>query len=586
MADSDKGRPVRRAAAASKKMNNNVDDLEYPHKASQPPVSGESTMSSSSEEENGPQSEGLKKDFGSIVWLLVLYTLQGIPMGMSGVFPLLLKEQGATYSELALFSMCSWPFSLKIFWAPIVDTVYVRAWGRRKTWLVPCQLLIAGVLYYLSRHYAAWLHDNDVTPLFMCFLILYFLAATQDIAVDGWAITMLSKQNVGYAGTTNSVGQTAGYFLSFSGFLALEKLGIVNLETFMAWMALIFLLCTILVAIFKKEDDIPPEDEPESLSYVYATIWHMCQMPCIQDVVSLLMVMTLPFGAADSAGLKLQERGVPKDVIALFATLSTPAYILLPWILSKYATSARPLAMMRAVYLPKVMLGAVSMLLVFICPTGALTRSKTHHAQPGDDEVSMLYYCLCFGLLIVHAALSQCIFLGKMSFFSQVSDTSIGGTYMTFLNTVSNIGGNLGQQLGLRALDYLAIRSPTSGEVVVDSFYVTCTLGIIFGVVWFKYYGRSLIKRIEGYSATDWLVHGSSSSNPDQKMTETPVVESKPCSSKVSPTTGKRICCVCKVETKAARDECIVMNGEDKCRQFILAHNQCLRAEGFEVEDK
>lgn len=30
----------------------------------------------------------------------------------------------------------------------------------------------------------------------------YFLAATQDIAVDGWAITMLSKKNVGYAGST------------------------------------------------------------------------------------------------------------------------------------------------------------------------------------------------------------------------------------------------------------------------------------------------------------------------------------------------------------------------------------------------
>lgn len=46
----------------------------------------------------------------------------------------------------------------------------------------------------------------------------------------------------------------------------------------------------------------------------------MCKMPCIQDVVSLLMVMTLPFGAADSAGLKLQERGVPKDVIYVDCT--------------------------------------------------------------------------------------------------------------------------------------------------------------------------------------------------------------------------------------------------------------------------
>eukprot|EP01068_Selenidium_serpulae_P005396 Selendium_serpulae@DN4001_c0_g1_i3.p1 len=46
---------------------------------------------------------------------------------------------------------------------------------------------------------------------------------------------------------------------------------------------------------------------------------------------------------------------------------------------------------------------------------------------------------------------------------------------------------------------------------------------------------------------------------------------------------GKRICCVCK-ETKAARDDCITLNGESKCRAFIDAHNRCLRFEGFDVE--
>ena len=43
------------------------------------------------------------------------------------------------------------------------------------------------------------------------FFALYFLMATQDIAVDGWALTMLSRKKVGYAGTCNSVGQTLGY---------------------------------------------------------------------------------------------------------------------------------------------------------------------------------------------------------------------------------------------------------------------------------------------------------------------------------------------------------------------------------------
>ena len=45
---------------------------------------------------------------------------------------------------------------------------------------------------------------------------------------------------------------------------------------------------------------------------------------------------------------------------------------------------------------------------------------------------------------------------------------------------------------------------------------------------------------------------------------------------------GKKICCSCP-ETKKARDECIVLNGEDKCADVIEAHKRCLRAEGFDV---
>ena len=53
----------------------------------------------------------------------------------------------------------------------------------------------------------------DVLTLTGMFFFLNFLAATQDIAVDGWALTMLKRHNVGHASTCNSVGQTAGYFL-------------------------------------------------------------------------------------------------------------------------------------------------------------------------------------------------------------------------------------------------------------------------------------------------------------------------------------------------------------------------------------
>ena len=52
-----------------------------------------------------------------------------------------------------------------------------------------------------------------VLILFSMFFFLNFLAATQDIAVDGWALTMLQRHNVGYASTCNSVGQVENAFL-------------------------------------------------------------------------------------------------------------------------------------------------------------------------------------------------------------------------------------------------------------------------------------------------------------------------------------------------------------------------------------
>merc|ERR550537_992151 len=72
--------------------------------------------------------------------LLLLYTLQGIPMGLAGAIPLLLKEKNVSFEALALFSLVTIPFSLKLLWAPLVDSVYIKALGRRKTWLVPVQI--------------------------------------------------------------------------------------------------------------------------------------------------------------------------------------------------------------------------------------------------------------------------------------------------------------------------------------------------------------------------------------------------------------------------------------------------------------
>jgi PAT family acetyl-CoA transporter-like MFS transporter 1 len=123
-------------------------------------------------------------------------------MGLAGAIPFILQEKGVSYADQSMFSLVSWPFSLKLFWAPIIDSVYVEAFGRRKSWLVPSQLMIGLTMLMLGSRVDAMLSETvetagekpQVQLLTATFFWMFFLCATQDIAVDGWALTMLQER--------------------------------------------------------------------------------------------------------------------------------------------------------------------------------------------------------------------------------------------------------------------------------------------------------------------------------------------------------------------------------------------------------
>ena len=132
---------------------------------------------------------------------------------------MILKERGATFSQLGTYSLQSLPFSMKLLWAPLVDCLYIRRFGRRKTWLIPAQLLIGGIMMWSSTVLDSLLYGPTpaIFMLTVVFFAMNFLCATQDIAVDGWALTMLRKENAAYQATCNAAGQTFGFTLGWTG---------------------------------------------------------------------------------------------------------------------------------------------------------------------------------------------------------------------------------------------------------------------------------------------------------------------------------------------------------------------------------
>ena len=51
-----------------------------------------------------------------------------------------------SYTQIGIFSIASYPYSLKLLWSPLVDTFYWKSLGRRKSWIVPLQLGSAALM--------------------------------------------------------------------------------------------------------------------------------------------------------------------------------------------------------------------------------------------------------------------------------------------------------------------------------------------------------------------------------------------------------------------------------------------------------
>ncbi|XP_064459593.1 acetyl-coenzyme A transporter 1-like isoform X2 [Ornithodoros turicata] len=482
----------------------------------------------------------VKDEWRSILLLVLLYVLQGIPLGLAAAVPLMLQNRKVSYKDQALFSFVTWPFSVKLLWAPIVDSIYCNALGRRKSWLVPTQYAIGIFLLVLSSHTKGLLgdesHQDDEPPnvllLTGVFLMLNFLAATQDIAVDGWALTMLTRKHVGYASTCNSVGQTAGYFLGNVVFLALEsadfsnrylrtvpqKDGLVTLDGFLYFWGVVFIVTTTLIMLLKHERKRLPCDKPDlGPMDTYRMAVRILCLPSVRNFCLFLLTCKIGFAVTDSAtGLKLIEAGVHKENLALLAIPIVPLQIVLPFVISKYTTGRAPL---------NVFLWAYPIRLLFGLIFSALLH-WTYLVKNLDGTFPTYFYVVIVIAYSFHQITVYSIYVALMAFHARVSDPTIGGTYMTLLNTVTNFGGNWPATAALWFIDSLTYKRCDGAEngqllcssksdeklctgaggtcsTTIDGYYIETVMCITLGFAWLMY-GRRRAQWLQNLPRSAW----------------------------------------------------------------------------------
>ena len=279
----------------------------------------------------------------------------------------------------------------------------------------------------------------------------------------------------------------------------------ITFGSFMGFWGYIFLGSTLWVAVARGDEHTP----------ITGTVWENCvaaykemalvlRLPAVRSLSLVLLTCKAAMGVFDAvAPLKLIKSGFPKESIAAISSALFPIGILSQLYISAtyFADNGgksgkqqgtQALSLWVSCYPTRLLLGASVLAVILVTPSYAATA----------EGLPAWLYAIVAVLSAVGLIASGGMFVAQMAFYNRVADPAIGGTYMTMLNTISNLGSMY------PATAALYIVGKTDGLVVggfvVDGFVITVLTSLVVGVLWYASF-RKRVVAIERLPPSHWV---------------------------------------------------------------------------------
>ena len=134
-----------------------------------------------------------------------------------------LADVGVETATIGFFSWLGITYSIKVFWAPVVDRLKLplldRLLGKRRSWIIFAQAGIATGLYLMAHV------DATAAPEMMalCGLLVAFSSATQDVAIDAYRIEIAEERLQAALAATYIFGYRLALLVAGAGALYLAE---------------------------------------------------------------------------------------------------------------------------------------------------------------------------------------------------------------------------------------------------------------------------------------------------------------------------------------------------------------------------
>ncbi|HEX4824543.1 MAG TPA: MFS transporter [Candidatus Polarisedimenticolaceae bacterium] len=182
----------------------------------------------------------------------VMSFASGLPLGLVYVaIPDWMRSIGVDLKVVGLITLAQAPWSFKVLWAPLLDRYVPPFLGRRRGWAAIAQVGLFATTLALA---GVARHPDAPFVIGALALAIAFAAATQDIAVDAYAVDVLRPEEQGVAAGF----RTASYFMA----MRLAGAFAITFAAWTSWPLVLVVIAVLFLVLIVATSFAPKPEEP------------------------------------------------------------------------------------------------------------------------------------------------------------------------------------------------------------------------------------------------------------------------------------------------------------------------------------
>jgi len=252
----------------------------------------------------------------------------GLPLGLVWIaIPDWMRSSGVDIRIVGLTTLAQAPWSFKVLWSPLMDRYALPIFGRRRGWALAAQVALFALTLMLGG-----VGDHPDAPWIVIALALAiaFAAATQDIAIDAYAVDVLRPDEQGVVVGARIAIYRAAMFIA--GSLAITLAGRYSWPAVCAGLALAYLPLMLVTAAAPE-----PERGPAPPTSLREAVWQPILDVLARHRALEILAFVVLYKLADNLAQSLTRpflvdrgyddvaRGVALGSVSLVSTLAGTA---------------------------------------------------------------------------------------------------------------------------------------------------------------------------------------------------------------------------------------------------------------------